>query len=97
MAENVTSTLHNIYTLRGAQVRDPLNWSKYIGEALYRFGLDAEVMFASHHWPRDNPDNDPCAVVWILNLGAGLDTRPYRMDLPRSLRFVEVDIRMSSI
>src|SRR5271165_2430590 len=52
MAENVTSTLHNIYTLRGAQVRDPLNWSKYIGEALYRFGQEADVMFASHHWPR---------------------------------------------
>jgi alkyl sulfatase BDS1-like metallo-beta-lactamase superfamily hydrolase len=52
MAENVTATLHNIYTLRGAQIRDPLGWSKYIGEALYRFGLEAEVMFASHHWPR---------------------------------------------
>lgn len=52
MAENVTATLHNIYTLRGAQVRDPLRWSKYIAEALYRFGLEAEVMFASHHWPR---------------------------------------------
>ena len=52
MAENVTATLHNIYTLRGAPVRDPLRWSKYIGEALYRFGLEAEVMFASHHWPR---------------------------------------------
>ena len=52
MAENVIASLHNIYTLRGAPVRDPLNWSKYIGEALYRFGLEAEVMFASHHWPR---------------------------------------------
>jgi alkyl sulfatase BDS1-like metallo-beta-lactamase superfamily hydrolase len=52
MAENVTATLHNIYTLRGAQVRDPLAWSKYIADALYRFGLEAEVMFASHHWPR---------------------------------------------
>ena len=52
MAENVTATLHNIYTLRGAQVRDPLNWSKYIAQALYRFGQEAEVMFASHHWPR---------------------------------------------
>ncbi len=52
MAENVIASLHNIYTLRGAQVRDPLNWSKYISEALYRFGLEAEVMFASHHWPR---------------------------------------------
>ena len=52
MAENVTATLHNIYTLRGAPVRDPLNWSKFIGQALYRFGREAEVMFASHHWPR---------------------------------------------
>jgi alkyl sulfatase BDS1-like metallo-beta-lactamase superfamily hydrolase len=52
MAENVTATLHNIYTLRGAQVRDPLRWSKYISEALHRFGKEAEVMFASHHWPR---------------------------------------------
>jgi alkyl sulfatase BDS1-like metallo-beta-lactamase superfamily hydrolase len=52
MAENVTATLHNIYTLRGAPVRDPLNWSKYIAEALHRFGQEAEVMFASHHWPR---------------------------------------------
>jgi len=52
MAENVTATLHNIYTLRGAPVRDPLRWSKYIAQALYRFGQEAEVMFASHHWPR---------------------------------------------
>jgi alkyl sulfatase BDS1-like metallo-beta-lactamase superfamily hydrolase len=52
MAENVTATLHNIYTLRGAQVRDPLRWSKYINESLHRFGKEAEVMFASHHWPR---------------------------------------------
>ena len=52
MAENVTSTLHNIYTLRGAAVRDPLRWSKYISAALFKFGLEAEVMFASHHWPR---------------------------------------------
>lgn len=52
MAENVTATLHNIYTLRGAPVRDPLLWSKYINESLHRFGTEAEVMFASHHWPR---------------------------------------------
>ncbi len=56
MAENVTSTLHNIYTLRGTLIRDPLRWSKYIDEALHRFGLEAEVMFASHHWPRWGKD-----------------------------------------
>ena len=51
-AENVTGTIHNIYTLRGALVRDALEWSKKINEALYRFGQDAEVMFAAHSWPR---------------------------------------------
>jgi alkyl sulfatase BDS1-like metallo-beta-lactamase superfamily hydrolase len=52
MAENINATLHNIYTTRGAPVRDALNWSKYIAEALYRFGMEAEVMITSHHWPR---------------------------------------------
>ena len=52
MAENVTGVFHNIYTLRGAPIRDALAWSKYINQALYLFGQEAEVMFASHHWPR---------------------------------------------
>jgi alkyl sulfatase BDS1-like metallo-beta-lactamase superfamily hydrolase len=52
MAENINATLHNIYTLRGAPVRDPLRWSKYINDALYIYGQEAEVMIASHHWPR---------------------------------------------
>jgi len=51
-AENITATIHNIYTLRGALIRDALQWSKYINEALYRFGPQAEVMFAAHNWPR---------------------------------------------
>jgi len=52
MAENINATLHNIYTLRGAPVRDALRWSKYISEALYRYGIHADVMFTAHHWPR---------------------------------------------
>ena len=52
MAENINALVHNIYTLRGAQVRDSLRWSKYINKALYDYGVEAEVMFASHHWPR---------------------------------------------
>jgi len=51
-SEIVTGTIHNVYTLRGAQVRNALNWSKEINEALYKFGQEAEVMFASHSWPR---------------------------------------------
>ncbi|MEO1128911.1 MAG: alkyl sulfatase dimerization domain-containing protein [Planctomycetota bacterium] len=52
MAENVNALLHNIYTLRGAPVRDALRWSRYMNEALYMFGQEAEVLFHSHHWPR---------------------------------------------
>ena len=51
-AENITGTIHNIYTLRGALVRDALAWSKNINNALYRYGPDVQVMFASHSWPR---------------------------------------------
>ena len=51
-AENVTGTIHNIYTLRGAPVRNAANWSKEINAALWKFGQEAEVMFASHSWPR---------------------------------------------
>ena len=50
--EIVSRNLHNIYTLRGALVRDALEWSKQINVALYKYGQQAEVMFASHHWPR---------------------------------------------
>lgn len=51
-AENIVATIHNIYTLRGALVRDALEWSRQINRALHLFGKDAEVMFASHSWPR---------------------------------------------
>jgi len=51
-AENITATIHNIYTLRGALVRDALAWSKGINEALYRYGREAEVLVSSHNWPR---------------------------------------------
>jgi alkyl sulfatase BDS1-like metallo-beta-lactamase superfamily hydrolase len=49
-AEIVSHTMHNLYTLRGAKVRDALRWSGYIDEAIELFS-DAEVVFASHHWP----------------------------------------------
>lgn len=51
-AENITATIHNIYTLRGALVRDALAWSQEINRAIYLFGGEIDVMFASHSWPR---------------------------------------------
>ena len=50
MAENCTGTMHNLYTLRGAQVRDASDWARYITEAQTLFA-DAEVVFQSHNWP----------------------------------------------
>ena len=55
-AENITGTVHNIYTLRGALVRDALAWSKNINNALYMFGDKTDVMFSSHSWPRWGQD-----------------------------------------
>ncbi|MCU1447127.1 alkyl sulfatase dimerization domain-containing protein [Cryobacterium sp.] len=51
LAENATHTMHNLLTLRGAQVRDPRMWSRYLGEAMELFGHRSDVEFASHHWP----------------------------------------------
>ncbi len=50
-AENVTHTLHNTYSLRGSKIHDPLAWSKYINNALDRWGDKAEIIIAQHHWP----------------------------------------------
>lgn len=51
MAENTTNTMHNILTLRGAQVRDALKWSSYLQETIDMWGDDVQVKFQSHHWP----------------------------------------------
>lgn len=51
MAENCTGTLHNLYTLRGAEVRDGAAWAGYITEAITLYGKEAEVTFQSHNWP----------------------------------------------
>ncbi len=50
-AEDSTHTLHNTYSLRGAKIREPLPWSKYLNEALKMWGDDVQVMYAMHHWP----------------------------------------------
>ena len=51
MAENATNTMHNILTLRGAQVRDALIWSSFLDETMDMWGSQATVKFQSHHWP----------------------------------------------
>ncbi|RHA43714.1 alkyl/aryl-sulfatase [Cellulomonas rhizosphaerae] len=50
-AEDATHNLHNLLTLRGAVVRDPHAWARYLTETIDLFGAEIEVVFASHHWP----------------------------------------------
>ncbi|KAK6223030.1 hypothetical protein QIS74_03875 [Colletotrichum tabaci] len=63
-AEDATHTFHNLLTLRGAVVRDPHGWSKYLTETIDLFGDKTDVVFASHHWPTWGADQ----VVEFLTL-----------------------------
>ena len=50
-AEDATHTLHNTYSLRGAKIREPLPWSKYINQVIALFGDRVKVLYNMHHWP----------------------------------------------
>jgi alkyl sulfatase BDS1-like metallo-beta-lactamase superfamily hydrolase len=50
-AENATHNLHNLLTLRGAVVRNPHTWARYLTETIELFSGKTDVLFASHHWP----------------------------------------------
>ena len=89
MAENCTCTLHNLYTLRGAQVRDSLSWSKYIQQAIDLFGDATDVCFASHHWPRWGHDDI------VGHLGRQRDT--YRFLHDQTLRLANHGLTSAEI
>ncbi len=57
LAENCTGTMHNVYTLRGAEVRDAADWATYILEAEQMFGDKTDVVFQSHNWPHWDTEN----------------------------------------
>jgi linear primary-alkylsulfatase len=79
MAENCTHTMHNLVPIRGAQVRDALNWSKYINEAIELFSARAVLSFASHHWPRWGGDD--------VGKFLGIQRDLYRFMHDQSLRY----------
>ena len=64
LAENVTHNLHNLLTLRGAEVRDARAWSRYFAVAIDLFAVSTDVAFASHHWPTWGRGN----IVRLLTL-----------------------------
>jgi len=51
MAEDATHNMHNLYTLRGAEIRDGRLWSHYLDEAILRYGDRTDAVIAQHHWP----------------------------------------------
>jgi alkyl sulfatase BDS1-like metallo-beta-lactamase superfamily hydrolase len=51
MAENTSHNMHNLYTIRGAEVRDGNAWSRYLADAMREFGGRTDVLIAQHHWP----------------------------------------------
>jgi len=57
MAENSVHTFHNLLPFRGAQVRNTLDWSYYLGEALQLWGGEATTLIGQHHWPTWGADN----------------------------------------
>lgn len=100
MAENCVGTLHNILTIRGAQVRDPLSWSRHLDETLRLYGDEAEVMFVTHNWPRF--DNEAVVetletqrdmyryihdqTLHLINQGYTMDEISHMITLPDSLK-----------
>jgi len=99
LAENATHNLHNIYPIRGAQVRDANAWAKYLNEARDRFATKADVVFAQHHWPvwgnarlldylakqRDTYKYLHDQTLRLMNHGLKAPEIAERLALPRSL------------
>ncbi len=88
-AEDATHTLHNTYSLRGAKIREPLPWSKYLNQALLMWGDKAEVLFAQHHWPTWGKEN----VVELLEKQRDL----YRYINDETLRMANQGMTMREI
>lgn len=100
MAENCVGTLHNILTLRGAQVRDPLSWARFLDQSRQLYGDEAEVVFTAHNWPRFGNDkvvelleNQRDMYKYINDQTLNLINKGYTMDeisnmivLPSSLQ-----------
>ena len=81
MAENCTGSLHNLYTLRGAQVRDGNAWANYIAETVSLWGAEVDVCFQSHNWPHWG---NACVNDYLVNSAAA-----YKYINDRTLSYIE--------
>lgn len=82
-AENCTGTLHNLYPIRGAQLRDASNWWRFTKVALEKYGKISDVVFQSHNWPHRNTPERPHAVEMFLRNNAAV----YKFIHDRTLHF----------
>lgn len=99
IAELCTASLHNVYTLRGAEVRDPVAWADHIQEAIDLFGQDLTTVFSVHNWPRFG--NEYCIdymskqrdlyqymndqTLRLINKGYTIDEVGRMIEFPKSL------------
>ncbi len=99
MAENTSHNMHNLYTLRGAEVRDGNAWSHYLSEAIEQFAGRSDVLIGQHHWPTWGTDkltaymarqrdlykfiNDQS--LRLINMGKKPDEIAAELKLPKSL------------
>lgn len=98
-AELMSHTLHNLYTLRGAKVRDASKWAAYLDQALTHTS-QSEVLFTQHHWPvwghdqirdfitkqRDTYQFLHDQTVHWMNAGLQADEIAERIRLPQALQ-----------
>jgi alkyl sulfatase BDS1-like metallo-beta-lactamase superfamily hydrolase len=89
MAENCSHNLHNLYTPRGAQVRDALAWARYLDEAIVRFEGRVDLVLTSHHWPVWGADES------MAYLGIQRDLYKYLHD--QTLRHANAGLTMAEV
>jgi alkyl sulfatase BDS1-like metallo-beta-lactamase superfamily hydrolase len=82
MAEDVVHSMHNVYAIRGAVVRDANLWSRYLNDAIEAFGKDATVLIAQHQWPVRGNDR----VVTLLKQNRDM----YKFIHDQSLRLINL-------
>lgn len=66
VADNCIGTLHNIYTMRGAKIRDAKLWSEALYHSYIKYGKEAQVVFQGHAWPHWNSPENPESVGDLL-------------------------------
>ena len=71
-AENCSGTLHNVYPIRGAQLRDASAWWRFTEIALEKYGVRSDVVFQAHNHPHRNTPENPDAVLEYLRNNAAI-------------------------